>query len=132
MNPDYYGLSPQMQALVDSETPDWSTVTLDNVHDAVNSVKCQLADNSRYRKKPAGLERHKKLGRYITMLMRVKAAKWAERGEDALADAITRTRRSLRQTDRLGLYSELYLDYLIAEGEKLYQKQPEATDNTRK
>ena len=120
-----FGLRPQIQALLDSDTPDWSTVTLDNVHDALG--QCQGRHSSCGRRSKKQLERHKTLGRYIATLSRIKAAKWAERGKDALADAIIRTRGSLRRSGVHGLYAELYYNCLVAEAEKLEQKQHNAT-----
>ena len=130
MNIQGFGLSPQIQALLDSDSPDWSTVTLDNVHDAFGQLKVQVSYNRRRNKSVADVERSKTLGRHINTLLCVKAAKWAERGEAALADAIARTRASLGKSDYVGLYAELYLDYLIAEANKLHQKR-DATEPKR-
>lgn len=119
-----------VQALLDSDAPDWSTVTLDQAHDAVNNLKVQLAKVRG--RKPADLDRRRLLGGYITTLMRVRAQKWAERGGSALIDAIHRTRASLRKTDRLGLYSQLYLGYLIEEGEKAGILEPGQNEHLKK
>ena len=117
-----FGLSPRIQALLDSETPDWSTVTLDNVHDAFKQLKGLMSRNRRRNMAVADAERAKTMGRYIFTLLRIKAAKWAERGEEALCDAITRTRSSLHKSESMGLYTEIFLNFLLAEASKLEEQ----------
>jgi len=102
----------QIRVVLTQDKPDLSKIGIKEISYALTDIIGQ-AREARWKNR----QEANRLQAEIPQIFQLKAMKFAQLGEDALADEMQKVRKKLRDPDRINIYDQTYLDCLI-EAEK--------------
>jgi hypothetical protein len=105
----------RVQIVLDSNPPDWSTVSLQDIRHCINSKIGRFQELRRYRDQPEGVAKTQSIADDLKRLFPALAQKYAERGASDLEAAIQELQEKMAQPDRINPFDDVYLAALKAQ-----------------
>ena len=108
----------RVQKGLDSDPPDWSTVSLKDIRYCINAKIGRFRKLRRYRDQPEGRSETQSIADDLKRLFPALAQKHAQRGPGNLEDAIKDLEETMAELDRINPFDDVYLTALRSQREK--------------
>jgi hypothetical protein len=108
----------RVQRVLDSDHPDWGTVSLKDIRHCINTKIGRFKKLRRYRDQPEGRAETQSIADDLKRLFPALTQKYAQRGPGDLEDAIKDLEEKMAEPDRINPFDDVYLRALRAQREK--------------
>lgn len=105
----------RVQIVLDSNPPNWSTVSLQDVRHCIDSKIGRYQELRRYRDRSEGIEETQAIANDLKRLFPALAQKYAQRGIADLDATIGDLEEKMAKPDRINPFDDVYLSALRSE-----------------